>query len=158
MSTSPANGKCDPLEDQYPKPMTPTEINRTIAGLCGWDLWVIIKGGYFYRPDAHGYTSCISDAWKVPHEIAKRHEYLHGEDQVLIRQAPIPNYHASLDACHEMEKHLRWCAGNEKDMCHMWRAYGEELVRIGGPHWTWYSTAPQRCEAFLRLHGKWIET
>lgn len=52
----------------------------------------MIKHGLYYRPDAHGYTGHLSEAWKVTHEVAKRHEYLRGDDQVTIKEVGSINY------------------------------------------------------------------
>ena len=137
--------------------MNPADINREIAGLCHPDgLWLIVKRGLFYRPNGHGYTDRQSEAWKLPFEEAKKHEYPRGEEPVTIRKAGDPNYHASLDACAQFEATLT-SPREQAD-------YAARLQRaISGPGMRAYvgefaiatATAPQRCEAFLRLHGKW---
>jgi hypothetical protein len=73
----------------------------------------------------------------------------------LVFVEPIPNYHGDLNACAEMEKTLD---GNTKEMNSMRYSYifhvytlcndGREPIR---------ATSAQRCEAFLRVHGKWEE-
>jgi len=73
--------------------------------------------------------------------------------------APLPNYYADLNACHEM------IAGLSEDGRHRY------AVTLAGMLWVpqqmrgWQdfrdtlavseSTAPQRCEAFLKTLGKW---
>lgn len=75
-----------------------------------------------------------------------------GIDQV------IPNYTSDLNACHEFEKTL----DDELDL-----DYSQNLESVTGTRWgannsydmSKYrsSTARQRCEAYLRTIGKWIE-
>jgi hypothetical protein len=71
---------------------------------------------------------------------------------------PVPNYPESLDACSEFEQTL----GGHKQI-----SYGRELLQLLGfvtPPSGFYeyvtiamATPLQRCQAFLRLHGKWKE-
>jgi hypothetical protein len=82
--------------------MTNEEINRAIAEHIGADdRWLIVKRGYFYRPQGHGYTSCECNAWVLPLVEAKKHEYLIGEEKVTLRKATIPNYVGDLNAMRE---------------------------------------------------------
>ena len=64
---------------------------------------------------------------------------------------PIPNYHDDLNACHEMENVL------ELQDSDLFGRYVMEVARVvdlqGGYYIT--ATAPQRCEAFLKVIGKW---
>lgn len=52
----------------------------------------------------------------------------------------------SLDLCAEFEATLSGANVRE---------YDTALVRFAG--FTWQATAPQRCEAYLRTIGKWVE-
>lgn len=66
------------------------------------------KRGYWYRPEAKGYTDRQSEAWRLPLEEAKKHEYKRGDEPVLIFELDTPRYtkdHAS--AMMVLEK----CAG-----------------------------------------------
>ncbi len=84
--------------------LTEGELNQRLAELVGHDEWMILKRGYYYRPNGNGYTSSLSEAWKLPKSKAKKHEmYVDRKDvdyceKVFIEQAPIPNYCQSLDA------------------------------------------------------------
>lgn len=55
-----------------------------------------------------------------------------------------------LNACAEMEKHIV-----QAGSCYT--HYVSELQRLTG-HNEWRATAPQRCEAFLRVTGIWEDT
>lgn len=80
------------------------------------------------------------------------------------------DYHGSLDACAEMEAVLittgRWIeyvknlarvakADTWENFCR-W-TYGDEDAFLHGMIPVIRATAPQRCEAFLRTLGKWVE-
>ena len=87
--------------------MTPEEMDRKIAEHVGTaDRWLIVKRGYFYRPEAKGYTSSKSEAWKLPLAEAKKHERLIGEERVTLSRASIPAYSTDLNAMREAEQHL----------------------------------------------------
>jgi len=146
--------------------MTDQEINVAIAELCGCDQWMIQKNGYFYRPNACGYTSEVSVAWKLPHEEAKKYEMyadrddIPGCEKVLLVKAPHPDYCNDLNAMHEAEKTL--LAGDpnkigEPAFSLRWLKYLTKLEQISGTFSLGHNTARQRAEAFLRVHGKWKE-
>lgn len=63
----------------------------------------------------------------------------------------LPNYTADLNACHEMVRHL---TDDE------YAKYSQSLLQLVGsftrPRYH-DATARQRCEAYLRTIGKWIE-
>lgn len=123
--------------------MTKEEMDRAIAEYVGDDRWLIVKRGYFYRPNGHGYTSCVSEAWVLPLAEAKRHEYLIGEEPVTLRKAPIPAYSTDLNAMHEAEASLT--THNEL------HAYRMTLgMDVSAP-------ANKRAEAFLRTIGKYSD-
>jgi len=87
--------------------MTNEEINRAVAEHVGTaDQWLIVKRGYFYRPDAKGYTAHEPDAWKLPLAEAKKYEYLIGDEPVTLSRASIPNYAEDLNAMHDALQNL----------------------------------------------------
>ena len=117
--------------------MTPTETNRAIAEIV--------------KPESVARTIPITSDVSTNATA--------GTLTVTLR----PNYHASLDACAGFEATLKTDA--ERD------AYGEALWSVMFPKSSaarYYdfdgeiacdcatATAPQRCEAFLRLKGKWV--
>lgn len=146
--------------------MTDTEMRIAIAEACGVaNRWFIMKRGRYYRPNACGYTSDIKEAWIVTEEEANKHVYPHDEP-VTKHRAPLPDYPNDLNACHEMEKVL----SHEQQ-----EQYWDELERvILDPVRSEYpdaklndtntklillfSTARQRCEAFLKVLNLWTET
>lgn len=90
--------------------LTQEEKNQRIADVVGTgNLWHILKRGYYFRPDAHGYTSNKDEAWKVSEEEAKKWESKpkgYPDDWVTIVKAEPPDYFNDLNTCHEMEKLL----------------------------------------------------
>lgn len=78
--------------------MTDDEINREMAEVDEPGLYVIVKRGLYYRPEAKGYAGSISDAWKLPLAEAKKHEMyadrtdIPGCEKVLIEPVPPINY------------------------------------------------------------------
>ena len=115
--------------------MNPTEINRAIAELCGWTYGPIDLGdGLDVDEQSHVW-------WR--------------EGRATLDRPP--NYHASLDACAGFEATI----ATPSDKC----AYivildrvitGPGIVATSGAFSQTTATAPQRCEAFLRMHGKWM--
>jgi len=61
----------------------------------------------------------------------------------------LPNYTSDLNACHKFEKVL------QNQFATLEEAYFRNLQYVK-PH-PIYATARQRCEAYLRTIGKWIE-
>lgn len=137
--------------------MKEEEQKRAIAEAVNFDLYVIVKTGYYYRPNASGYTSDIRDAWKLPYEEAKKYEMYAGRDdvsvneKVLIEKAPLPDYLNDLNAMDEIE-------GTLPQTKHYYPYY-ENLYSITGACMAFglRATASQRAEAFLRAIGKWKE-
>jgi hypothetical protein len=114
----------------YVDRMTPEQINVAIAEACGWaDFSQGVSGAVGVKPG----ETC----WD------------HGRN-------PIPSYFSDLNACMEMEEMLNTDALTDH--------YESELFKI-----VWYNasfrnsfkaihaSAPQRCEAFLRVKGILIE-
>lgn len=118
--------------------MTPTEINRACAELCGArDIRISNRWEVTDPPDA----PCV-DVGLFANGIRA-----------------IPDYFHSLDACAEFERTIKdWgkyfgtiariICGCANDIAHSTRVSVPTSV-------LWQATAPQRCEAFLRMHGKW---
>jgi hypothetical protein len=73
---------------------------------------------------------------------------------------PVPNYHGDLNACAEMEKSL---SGEKQQVWYLQKLtqvrYRDGVAGMIGCmiDKTTFATAPQRCEAFLRVVGKWKE-
>jgi hypothetical protein len=140
--------------------MTDQEINRAVAESVGDDRWLIVKRGYFYRPNGHGYTSHVSEAWVLPLVDAKKHEYLIGEEPVTLRKAPIPDYCNSYDAIIPLVKALD---GTLK--MKFIRTLGLDVLKIcplAGDVWMAQeydchamltATPRQLCEAYLAVGG-----
>lgn len=77
--------------------MSPESIRIACAEAMGLgNRWVLMKRGFYYRPNAHGYTSALSEAWIVDEETANRHTYPHDEP-VTKHPAPLPDI---MDANH----------------------------------------------------------
>lgn len=120
-------------------PEYPSRLRVAIAEADNFDLWLIIKNGYYYRPNAAGYTQSIADAWKLPKEQAKKYEmYAYRQDvdfcqKVLLEPAPLPDYCNSRDAIVEAILR-RFKTRDEK------RRFGEALgdtgVAIGSECWS----------------------
>jgi hypothetical protein len=70
---------------------------------------------------------------------------------------PIPNYHGSLNACAEMEKTLTDEQARSYRVMLMFNSYGPKAKFKSTEAALCHATSAQRCEAFLRMHGKWEE-
>ena len=137
--------------------MTDQEINRAVAESVGDDRWLIVKRGYFYRPNGHGYTSHVSEAWVLPLADAKKHEYLIGEEPVTLWKAPIPDYCNDLNAMHEVEKGVFGSSTAWLDFAVnlMNVLQASDMSELDGMTCILQATARQRAEAYLRTIGKW---
>lgn len=137
--------------------MTPEQQRIAIAEACGvqtiyFRFWHLSHGGY---------------KWWDGHETKGRAENLFhsfGDPEHPIEEYIetrwLPNYPACLNACHEMEKTLTY------EECY---EYHYQLDQIGVrdvenagelsatevEQFHFHSTAPQRCEAFLRVKCLW---
>ena len=126
--------------------MTNQEINERIALITGFHNFVgLKKRGYWYRPDACGYTSRENEAGRYTIEEAQEHAHPDG-DPVTIHRFTTPNYAESLDACREFED---FSTGEE------WAVYINTLTEVCDMYNDPIVATPlQRCEAFLRLKGQ----
>lgn len=137
--------------------MTPQEINERIAKLCGkGNLYFVKKRGLFYRPNAHGYTANKNEAWRLPFEEAKLHQYDCDEQPVTIHKCEPPDYCNSLDACREFEQEVE--TQDYIHQLHMIMPICKLTLAADPSLWilAYLKTTPQqRCEAFLRVKGQW---
>ena len=128
------------------------------------NLFVIMKRGLYYRPEAKGYTSDINKAWKCTESVAKQEEYPHGDEPVTKHPAPIPNFD-SLDVIHSLEETLN---GDQikfyvRTLKRIHPTYCDTVLDQRDPdgdlqsqHFElMHSTASQRRKAILKTLGKW---
>lgn len=135
--------------------MTPDQINRACAELCGWKLAKSAYGDYevLYRPDG---SEC-------------RHCYNSGDWETLIsfgqaiRYKKLPDFTASLDAAQmafkalteEQKKYalykLWFLLFPSSDACPEDHFLLEDIVLL------MLATPLQWCEAILRAAGRWVE-
>jgi hypothetical protein len=87
-------------------PLTDEIVIERLAKRMGVsDQWVLMKRGLYYRPNAKGYTSSVSEAWVVSSTEADKHVYPHDEP-ITKHPAPKPAYLKSLDALQPVLKTL----------------------------------------------------
>jgi hypothetical protein len=91
-----------------------------------------------------------------------RYPTAHGIPPNRKYEASCPNYTADLNACHEFEKFITEDTADLNE-------YAINLTKIAAPSVCYgeyscteafallHATARQRCEAYLRTIGKWIE-
>lgn len=109
--------------------MTPQEINVAVAEEMGWKKKREIEPGEW--------------VWLRPN----------GE---VVGQSCMPDFHGSLDCAAEMEKALT-IEERERFAVFLDIRCGDDYHE-GRKHWSarpTHATAPQRCEAFLRVRSKW---
>ena len=115
--------------------MTPEEINKAIADCLG----------YKWGPKGDKWGPLV-------------HPWI---DPKGGRTPFIPDFFSDLNACAEMERTLRSKEDEEEYAMQISGLFPEEFCDLGGTHeWIWAIarlTAPQRCEAFLRTKGLWVE-
>jgi hypothetical protein len=98
--------------------MSPEQINRKLAEWCGWTD--VAPGNYYPR-----------QVWGIPP----------GDKG----QSHVPNYHASLDAVHEVEVNLTQAQRVD---------YANTLAKVcGTQHEKIFASAAQKCEALLKTLG-----
>ncbi len=130
--------------------MTDQEINIKIAELCG------------YRKATDRDRTRGKYEWVAVNPIGLEI----GWSEDCEYHHCIPNYAADLNACHEFEETLdaltEW--HGEEHHANAEEAYMGALSQVckGQNQWSddWqviHATARQRCEAFLRVHGRWEE-
>lgn len=115
--------------------MTKEKLRLICAELDGW-IWNELQ---VIRPNG---TALARHRWM--------HDTLPNEDQLLNI---IPNYPEDLNAVHELEEKLTPDNSPKGQI-----SYDNILMRICGSHQACVSAeALQRCEALVKLHGKWEE-
>lgn len=124
--------------------MTNERINIKIAGLCGHpfetkEVCRRCRGVTPYEAgDDYGIT------------IWEECRHCNNTGKVAPYHVGLPDYAADLNTCHRFEKTL-----DTYELAEYWhnllRAHEHIPVCAG------CSTARQRCEAFLRVHGQWEE-
>lgn len=130
--------------------MSPEDQNKAIAEMDE-QLYLIVKQGFYYRPNAKGYTSCLSEAWKLPREEAAKYQMYEAHpdvpysEKVLIEPVPIPAYTEDLNAIRKVIQ--------------------EQPIAIQKSmrFWIWEMTSQMEilppasvyCEALLKAWGKW---
>jgi hypothetical protein len=139
--------------------MTTQEMRIACAELCG-AVWYRHPVG---RSDNRVYRFI---AFPAIQELEQSPEWMVRADgterlcsiDYMAREFYIPDYPNDLNAMHEAEGTL--FASGKTDMLNtnywnmLWEVCGDKyrkLTTIG------HATAPQRCEAFLRVHKKWID-
>lgn len=130
--------------------MNEQEQREAIAEACGKSqLYAVMKGGYYYRPNAHGYTTDMSQAWHTTKQTAES-ELVSGEPMSIV-PVPPPDYLHDWNATHQMVNSL-------SEVCR-----GRWLITLDAltDSTEWLPDrimkAPQSkwCEAFLRVNGLW---
>lgn len=93
-----------------PKPidhLTPEELRVIAESLGIASRFVLMKRGLYYRPNGHGYTDRIEEAWILSGEEADKHVYPHDEP-VTKHLAPLPAFatdaNAALTLAHALAK------------------------------------------------------
>lgn len=92
------------------------QVNEAVAAMAGVArLFVLRKPIYdpygYYRPDACGYTSRLSEAWKVTEEQGRPHvTSALLPDKVIMEPLPLPPYATSADAVMPLLERDGWVA------------------------------------------------
>lgn len=116
--------------------MTPDQINRKIAEVCGWTF-----------PCKHCAKFGMTTQWRNP------------SDTGCVEPSQLPNYFGDLNSVAEAEKILT----DEQFQSYYEQRYWEAAKQTPSADYIKYkriwlsSTAPQRCEALLRTLGLWEE-
>ncbi len=142
--------------------MKDQQINEAIAEITGTDKLVgLQRRGLWYRPQGHGYTGNVAEAWRLTFDEAKRHENLRDMEPVVIVKFPIPDYCNDLNAMHEAFEaiHISNIDLLEHYLGELTLTDGLTMRRsfVGERYKLFTATARQRAEALLRAHGKWVE-
>lgn len=113
--------------------MTPQSINIAIQESLGWDM---------DPAETHEWGS--RGQWCV---------WPHG-GRIIMPKTMVPNYHSSLDACAEFEATM-----DKQEQSDYICALGGLCQEPDLDDWAGvcFATAPQRCEAYLKLKGLWKE-
>jgi hypothetical protein len=131
--------------------MTKENQKEVLAKLDGKsNLFVIMRRGLYYRPDAMGYTGRIEDAWHVTEDVADQYVYPHDEPVSKRRLDKFPDYLNSWDAIIPLI---------QKQPVAIQRMIYREAYSIDRerryPHVN--ESVESLCEALLRALGLWEE-
>lgn len=136
--------------------MTNEQINIAIAESLGIEPTLV--EWWAWKDDGDGGRICMSSPIKDHVEKWLADNPVYAKGFIAKPFYRYPNYTADLNACHEFEKTL----DDDLDL-----DYSENLESVTGSRWgannsydmSKYrsATACQRCEAYLRTIGKWLE-
>jgi len=134
------------------KKLPDSELNQHICewlGLTGF--FVLMKRGLYYRKDAAGYTSNISEAWRVTEAVANQYVYPYDEP-VTKHPAPLPSHILGLEALgnmHEAEKRLETEEQIEAYLEALTDECGGDTPKGKASFTACFATARQRATALL---------
>jgi len=138
--------------------MTNDEINERIAAITGFhDKVGLKKRGLWWSPNDRGYTSSEYLAGRYTLEQANERAHPDGEP-VTIHKFTTPDYAGDLNACRQFEEMIEMSSDQEIQNYVMDL---EAAAKATGSGWNWRAfrlaraTPLQRCEAFLRMKGRW---
>ena len=138
--------------------LTPEQKRIMCHKACGKELYMIVKQGMYYRPDAAGYTGEPSLAWRLPLKQAKRYEMYADRDdvpnseKVTLEEVSALPYDTSLDAMAEAEATLT--DGEHFIFRHQLAEQCTSTETVRDYHRALQSrTPPQRLDAFLIAKG-----
>lgn len=122
--------------------MTPQEINQAIAKSIGWtniDKYLGREPLPFTREFWGGTDDGLAE----------------GEDTLGHEIKPLPNYHADLNAIHEAVSLLSPEQKHDYAVILAMRFWPNGWTNWACTFQVSETTAPQRCESFLRVKGLW---
>ena len=136
--------------------MTPAKQRIAIAEACGWTFEkkarcnMLSKEPAWHLISPEGKMKCGIEIWHETHYgTESNYEPFEGELVNYLNISDVPDYLNDLNACHEAEKVLT----DEQTS-----AYITTLcLEVQPEPMLHHATAPQRCEAFLRVMGLWEE-
>ena len=130
--------------------MTPQSINTAIAESLGWDMDPVETREWGSRGQW-----CVWRGTMMPKTMLQRQWCV--SRGTMTPKTMLPNYHSSLDACAEFEATLT--TPFDKN-CYAALVFDQlsEVDQTGELDFCMITaTAPQRCEAYLKLKGLWKE-
>ncbi len=80
--------------------LTDDQLNEVFAAEVAQlqPMYHVFKRGYYYRPNAAGYTDKAEEAGLYTEAEAKVHEYPRGEQPVTIKRVPTPSFATDVNA------------------------------------------------------------